>query len=441
MTVIARLDRPGVAVEPGEVAVVDITVHNSGRRVEAYQLDLVGEPAAWASVTPAELSVYPGDEAHAQVTFSPPRAAAVHAGARAYGVRVRPVEHPEETVVPEGTVELRPFADLTAELTPRTSHGRGRARHELALDNRGNIPIPVALAGGDPDEELSVRVTPSTLIVGPGEAAFARVRVRPARRRWTGQPVSHPFQVTAAPDGGAPLVSAANMLEDPVLPRWLGKAVAAVVVLALIAAGAWFALLRPAVRSAAQSAVAAPVAAVRAQAAKSDQSATAAKAAADKASGQTGALSKTLVEKGVLKKADVTAAGGAGGATPPPPVRVAVPPAPFDQRLTVAVAATRNGTQSITVPAKQTLSITDLVYENPQGDTGTLTIRIGSRVLFSKGLANFRDLTDHFVSPIVLTPGQQLVLDVTCATQGKAAADTSCRTALIVLGAVVTSNS
>jgi hypothetical protein len=447
MTVIARLDHAGLAVEPGEVAVVDITVHNSGRRVEAYQLDLVGEPASWATVTPAELSVYPGDDAHAQVTFAPPRDSAVHAGSRAYGVRVRPVEHPEEAVVPEGTIELRPFADMTMELNPRTSHGRGRGRHELALDNRGNVPIPVELTGSDPDDEVSVKVQPAYLVVGPGEAAFARVLVKPTRRRWTGTPVSHPFQVVAVPENSPALASAGNMYETPVLPRGTGKAIATVVALGLLASGIWFGLLRPVVRSAAQDAVAAPVAQVQQQAKKADQSATAAKAQASSAKAQTDGLSTKLVQKGVLTPKDAKDAGATTTATPVPvrpatsPTVAAAASAPFDQRLTTTVAATQNGTQSITVPAKQTLSITDLVYENPQGDTGTLTIKINDTVLFSKGLANFRDLTDHFVSPIVLTPGEKLVLDVQCSTQGKAATDTSCRTALIVLGAVVTSKS
>jgi hypothetical protein len=432
MSVTARLDQTGVAVEPGEVAIVDITVQNSGRQVEAYHLDLVGEPAAWATVSPADLSVYPGDEAHAQITFAPPRAAAVVAGARAYGVRIMPVEHPEETVVPEGTVELRPFADLGLELTPRTSHGRGRGRHELAIDNRGNVPIPVALAGGDPDEAVAVRVSPASLVVDPGQAAFARIRVRPTRRRWTGQPASHPFQVTALLDGGAPLTTNGTMLEDPVLPRWLGKAVAAVLVLAALGAAAWLTVLRPAVRSAAQNAVAAPMAAAQRQASAAQQSAGAAQVAADKAGGESKALGTKLVEKGVLKKDDVPNTD----ATPPAPVKQATPPAPFDQRLTVEVAATKTDTSSFTVAAKQTLSITDLLYENPQGDTGTVTIRTGDTVLFRKGLANFRDLTDHFVSPIVLTAGRQLILEVECATQGKAAPDTSCRTALVLVGTI-----
>jgi hypothetical protein len=80
MTVTARLDDSAIAVEPGQQAVVDLTVRNSGQRVEAYVLDLVGEPAAWASVRPAQLSVYPGDDAHAQVLFAPPKTAAIPAG-------------------------------------------------------------------------------------------------------------------------------------------------------------------------------------------------------------------------------------------------------------------------------------------------------------------------------------------------------------------------
>jgi hypothetical protein len=291
----------------------------------------------------------------------------------------------------------------------------------------------VVLAGGDPDEAVTVRVSPADLVVGAGEAAFARVRVRPCRRHWRGQPVTHPFQVTAVPEGGGPLIANGAMLEDPVLPRWLGKAVAAVLALAVLLGVAWMTLLRPVVRSAAQNAVAVPMAAAAARAGKADQSAAAAKSAADKASGDTDALGKKLVDKGVLKKGEVP---GVTDGTPPPTTRPAVPPAPFDQRLTVEVAATRTDTQSLTVPDKQTLSITDLLYENPQGDTGTVTIRIGDTVLFRKGLANFRDLTDHFVSPIVLTAGQRLVLDVQCTAQGKSAADTSCRTAMVVVGTI-----
>ncbi len=437
MTATARLESRGIAVEPGQQAVLDLTVHNSGHRVEAYHLDLVGEPAGWASVSPEQLSVYPGDEAHAQVVFAPPRAAAVPAGPRPFGVRVVPVDHPEDTTVPEGIVELRPFSDIGIELTPRTSHGRGRAKHELAIDNRGNAPVPVQLVGGDPDEAVVVRVVPDDLVVGPGRAAFAKIRVRPARRRWTGQPVTHPFMVTAIPDDAPPLRADGAMLAEPVLPRWLGKAVAAVVALAVLAAAAWFALLRPVVRSAAQDAVRAPLAVAAAQASKASsdagqagEEAGKAKAAADKAGADTGALGKTLVDEGVLDKKKLPPGLGQGG-TPPP---TQTPAAPFDRRLTVALPPNNTRTDTYTVADKQLLSITDLVYQNWQGDTGTMIVRVGDRILFQKGLQNFRDDADHFVSPIVLNAGDVLTLDVRCTAQGKAAPDTTCRAAVTVGG-------
>jgi hypothetical protein len=64
-----------------------------------------------------------------------------------------------------------------------------------------------------------------------------------------------------------------------------------------------------------------------------------------------------------------------------------------------------------------------------------VTIRIGDQVLFLKGLANFRDLPDHFVSPIVLTAGQKLTMDVHCTAAGKLADGPSCKIALIMVGA------
>jgi hypothetical protein len=435
MTVTARLESAGIVVEPGAQAVVGLTVHNSGHRVDAYHLEVVGEPAAWASVTPAELSVYPGDDGHAQVLFAPPRVAAIPAGSRPFGVRVVPIEHPEDGTVPEGVVELRPFSDFGIELTPRTSHGRSRARHELAVDNRGNAAVPVQLAGGDPDEALVVRVVPADLVVNPGEAAFAKVRVRPAKRRWTGQPVTHPFAVTAVPDGMPPLRADGTMLEEPVLPRWLGKAVAAVLALAVLAAVFWLVLLRPAVKSAAQDAVQAPLAVAAAKASKASSDASTAgdaagkaKAAADQAGADTGALGKSLVDHGVLKPNQVPPK--VHGTPPPstPPTR------PFDRRLTVAMTANNSDTDTYTVEADQVLSITDLIYQNWQGDAGTMIIRVGNRILVQKGLANFRDDADHLVSPIVLKTGQVLTLDVRCTGVGKAAPDTTCRTAVTVSG-------
>ena len=70
------------------------------------------------------------------------------------------------------------------------------------------------------------------------------------------------------------------------------------------------------------------------------------------------------------------------------------------------------------------LDLTDLVLENPLGDTGLLEVRSGTTTLFEFGLANFRSIDYHFVQPLVFTSSAPLILAVQCQnTGGKACTD------------------
>ncbi len=64
----------------------------------------------------------------------------------------------------------------------------------------------------------------------------------------------------------------------------------------------------------------------------------------------------------------------------------------------------------ITPTDGRTLYITDLVFSNPNGASGALRLRRSGQDLMVLRLENFRDLDFHFVSPIVVGPGQQLRL-------------------------------
>ena len=68
------------------------------------------------------------------------------------------------------------------------------------------------------------------------------------------------------------------------------------------------------------------------------------------------------------------------------------------------------GGDAITPSKGRTLNITDLVFSNPDGTTGTLRLRRSGEDLMVLRLENFRDLDFHFVTPIVVGPGQQLQL-------------------------------
>ncbi len=66
------------------------------------------------------------------------------------------------------------------------------------------------------------------------------------------------------------------------------------------------------------------------------------------------------------------------------------------------------------VPTNQVFSLTDLVFENPQGDSGDLDldqdISGHCTTLFVEGLANFRDLDFHWVTPLTFPANSSMVL-------------------------------
>ncbi|HMC08696.1 MAG TPA: hypothetical protein VKL22_05190 [Actinomycetota bacterium] len=399
----ASLNPTTMPVEPGSEAISEIRVRNTGKVVDQFLLGVVGDPAAWASVEPPSLSLLPGDEGVATVRFRPPRSSDVRAGSFPFGVKVVSKEDPEGSVTEEGTLEVAPFRDLGAELIPRTARGRTDARYELAVDNRGNQTLNADLAAVDPNDNLRFRFSPPALGADPNTAVFSKLTVRPAKRFLRGVPKTHTFQAVVKPRSTPPVTVDGVMLQEPILPAWLPKAALALVALALLAGVLWLTLLKPAIKSSAKEAVAAPLATQSAQ--------VAALAAGQK-----------QVRDAVTKLT--------GSPLPTPsvslPALVTGPGDPVHSRLPAGSVTYAPGSDKsdsgYTVPANMTLSVADILLENPQGDSGTVLVQQDGSTLLVENLDNFRDLDYHFVSPPVLTAGQHLILRVQCAagnqTQG-----------------------
>lgn len=424
MTTHATLDSAALQAVPGEASTCQLIVRNTGDLVEAYELAVVGDAAPWASVEPATITLYPGTETAATVIFTPPRSPLVPAGERPFAVRVIPSEQPEDAVAPEGTVDVGPFYDTGAEIIPRTSKGTYRGQHEVAVDNRGNVPVAVAVTAADPDGRLAFRTRPRTLTVLPGQAAFVDLALRNQRVLWRGQPITHPFEVTVSPDDGPPIVLNAATVQTPILARAAGRLAGALAALLLLLLAGWFLLVKPAVSDAAEQAAAQavkePLAQVSQQANDAGQKAQAADEKADAAG------------------ADAAAANAAAAkptATAAPARRITT--APTQLRLATTVApGTASGTDRFTVPARTTLIITDLVLENPQGDTGRVDVLIDGNPVLTYALANFRATDYHFVSPLEVPTGKALSLRSTCQAVGTdlGPADNRCRASLLVSG-------
>ncbi|MFE2497177.1 hypothetical protein ACFXKS_29135 [Streptomyces scopuliridis] len=430
MSLTASLDASSVTAEPGAQTDVPLQILNSGSTVEEYRFEVVGACAAWATVEPRTLSLYPGASGTVVLRLTPPRDPSVPAGETPFGIRVVPTSELSETVVPEGRVTVAPFTEVTSELVPRSSNGARRGSHQLAVDNRGNAPATVHLGGRTGTERARVDFATTELRIPPGHADFAKLRVRPAKRLWRGTPVTHTFQVFAAPVAAEegqepyePVVLDGSYEQQAILPGWLPRALILVAVVAIALVGLWYALLRPAVKSAAREAITPEAVASAAEKTASPSSGTADGGAtagtgggganAGTTAGAEGGATSGAGQNGTGSGASSgsgTGAGSAQGAGAPTSARVEVRD---------AVGGGSASGSAYRVPAGSTFELTDIVVQNPQGDAGTLVVSSQNDPVLRLALENFRDSDYHFVTPILVPAGGEITMTVDCRQVGR----------------------
>ena len=391
----ASLQTTSLNVTPGSEASLELRVRNTGHVVDVLSVEVVGEAAAWATVVPERVSLFPSVDATVVVTFRPPASASGPSGSVPFGLRVRSQEDPEGSVVEEGVLEVAPFLAVGAELVPRTSTGRRGAVTQLAIDNLGTRAVTVDVAGTDAAGELQITCDPPSVTVEPNSAAFVKVRLRAVHPFRKGPSQSRMFEVVVSEGSATVAVAAGMMVQEQTIPRWVRRAVLWTVLGLAALLAFWLLLGKPAVESAAKEAA-------REEVTPSTIAGIGGGASgAGAGGGAAGRGSGGADEEEASGGADVSAgaAGAAGGAS-----------TTIDGRLFLTGA----GVSTYEVPAGSTLQVTDIVLQNPGGDSGSLQIRRNGTALLVVELANFRDLDYHFVAPIVFTAGQKLELSAEC---------------------------
>ncbi|MFJ9577237.1 hydrolytic protein [Streptomyces sp. NPDC101191] len=399
------LDIPRVSVTPGGTAITSLTVRNDGDIVEAYGLEVVGDCAAWTTVEPERVSLYPGTSETVTIRLAPPRSSQVRAGDMPLAVRVLPTEHPDAVRVPETVVHVEEFRELRTAVAPRRRRGWLRGRYRLAVRNEGNAPVRLGFTAGQPGEELKFDFRPTAQALEPGESAEVGLRVRTGRPVWFGTPVTWPFTVDVTEERDAEetehptLVRSpldAEFVQIPIFPRWLLVVLAALLALLL----AWFALVRPAVRSTAKEAADELV--QKRPAPSAEPSTTPSTGTGDgKRPGGTGKGT------GGNGSGEGTGPGGSSGGGQQ-----------GSTTIDLETSGGRTETGTYTVPKDKAFDITDIVVANFQGDEGVMTIAFGERKITTIALETFRNQDYHWVTPIRIAENQTVTIQVTCAKPG-----------------------
>ncbi|MFJ9605766.1 hypothetical protein ACIRS1_05335 [Kitasatospora sp. NPDC101176] len=438
MGVIATLERPVVEVAPGESADCEVRLYNDGTVVDTFVLDVLGDARDWVTVSPQEVSAFPGDVATAKLTFAPPRSADVAEGVIGYALRAMSQEDTEHSAIEEGSVRVGGFQEVETELVPRTIRGSRAARGRIAIDNLGNSPVPVRLSGTDEDGLLRFRFKPSTVTVDGGTTRMVPYRLRPKTRFLRGQPRTHVYRVvvTAA---GKRTETTGSLVQPPMLPHWAPKALllaAAAAVVTLVISPTFF---KPQADS---------------QVTSAQSSQTPSPGTSPGSGASDGATQPPSGDQGATTSPS-NGTGGSPGTTPSPsgsgaPSQGTTKPATGTSPSTSPGNGTGSGTNQgtsgdqpvethqadlrlggkakpakagvytrfdHTVPDGNVLEISDLVLENPANDSGTLQLLRGDQLLRSF------DLKDpqrewHWLNPRRFAAGEKLVIAINCTNTG-----------------------
>ena len=434
MSVSLRLELPSEPIEPGRSLVGELTVHNTGETVDGFLPEALGDASAWTVFDPAIVRLLPDTEATIAVTITPPRLPSSTAGLTTFAVKTTPQGDPAGSAVEEVEIEILPFSDFSLEMVPQSATARRRARYELGVNNRSNVRLNAQLAGADTDEQLSVEFDPPTVVASPGEVAFVKTEVRPRRRIWRGPGKTHQFKVAAYPGEEAePTVVDAALLQMVMIPRWFWKALLALLALILLLFLLWFFLLKPTVESTAKDAAEEQVEELIEEGVIAPGGG--APPPADEPGAEEPAAEEPAADEPAAEEPTPTP-------TPTPEVPAPAVIDPADQFLDhLVLEAVPGGTdQELTEPvgADQFLFVTDLVFGNPQGDIGPLALRRTGAVtdtVVDLSMRNFRVLDFHFVSPIILSEGDQLLFEMICDdVQVTVPVTTTCRPTVTIVG-------
>lgn len=401
MAVQAIFEGSEVDVAPGGLAVLQLTVLNLGDTTETFALAPAGMAAAWTSIHPPTVTLFGGTSETVDVEVRPPKLPSTADGPTGLTVRVVPQSAPDDVVTAETRLVVSPSHDRRVTVLQPALRSRRRAIFEVMLENEGNTHASCRMHLVDPTGRVDGEFDPPSIGVEPGAIGIARLKLRASRWQWQRQARPLPFIVEAeqptCPTASAP----ATLVQAPVLPDRLGSRLLGLAAVLAVLGLAWVAVIAPAIDRRIDDAV--------------DQ-------AVDEGSLSPG--------NSVVSPTETTVA------TTVPPTTLA-PRTPFSTRLEADTAAGATGTAVYEVPSGSVLAISDLLLQNPGSDEGTVTLLRNDEVLFRWSLGTvFGDVVRPFVTPIQLSGGEQLRMQVQCTLVGDAAAGV-CTPGIVVSGELV----
>ena len=382
-----------VEIEPGSSLTLKLSVHNLGESTESYTIVPSGLTANWVAVERASVTLFAGSQDVVDVEISPPKLPTTTAGPTVVGVRIIPNDDPDETAVAETTLDVQPFDDRRIVALQPVLRSRHRANYEFMVENHGNGLASCRLRLVDASERIDGSFDPPAVGVTPGGASLVRLKAKARRGLFRRSTRTLDFEVEAEQPGHEPTATRMSLVQPPTVPGALLGRIAAVALVLGAAAAAWFGVVRPEIRDAAQDRV--------------DERLTRFEGLVDEAveAGSTDIAPNTTVPE----VTDPTLDEGE----------------PRFARLKVAPSSNATADETFTVADDELFDLTDIRLENSGNDGGRATLSINGDEVFLWRLDNIRgSYFEPLLTPFRLEPGDNVTFSVRCDTVGDPAVGT-----------------
>jgi serine/threonine protein kinase len=219
------LERETLNLVPGQLAILTVTLMNSGRTVDAFSLAARGVNESWVQTPSQPQRLNPGQRAVIPLSIVVPKVATSRAGTYSVTIVAGSRENPGEEGSAPATFVVQPFAQTTLALVPPKARGWKQGEFAVGIGNQGNTPAKYSLSGQDDEKALGYHLMTSEVALEPG-AALDIPLVTSARLRPLGSADVRTFTITAKSDiaGGAsePTKSVVGQfVHRALIPLWL----------------------------------------------------------------------------------------------------------------------------------------------------------------------------------------------------------------------------
>jgi hypothetical protein len=244
------MDRRRLAADPGSIVTFTLDITNTSAVIDGISARVLGVDAERVTSRPGVLSLFP--DSSGELTLSIDLPDSYPAGTHPLTVALD--SHTSgSTELVDIELSVAPVPRLALKPRPPVVRTGRRAHFMLDVDNRGNVPLDVALTGADSDRSLKLRFSRTSVTVPAGASKPVNLDCKSPRHLF-GNDTDRPFSVhaeasvAATMPGTPPQVVRENAglihRQRPVIARGVLTAIVLMTIVALWAGAFLFGLTK-----------------------------------------------------------------------------------------------------------------------------------------------------------------------------------------------------